>query len=69
MPFILAVDFMKMLILLEECEKNNIILLVQSQELLKLWEVNLAAKEGCKQHNIPMVPGFDELHTDVEKQS
>jgi acetyl-CoA carboxylase biotin carboxylase subunit len=51
----------------EECEKNNIIFIGPKSRAIKIMGSKLAAKEAVKQYNIPMVPGFDEAITDVEK--
>jgi acetyl-CoA carboxylase biotin carboxylase subunit len=51
----------------EECEKNNIIFIGPKSRAIKVMGSKLAAKEAVKQYNIPMVPGFDEAITDVEK--
>lgn len=51
----------------EEAEKNNIIFIGPKSKAIKIMGSKLAAKEAVKQYNIPMVPGFDEAITDVEK--
>jgi len=51
----------------EEVEKNNIIFIGPKSKAIKIMGSKLAAKEAVKQYNIPMVPGFDQAITDVEK--
>jgi propionyl-CoA carboxylase alpha chain len=51
----------------EEAEKNNIIFIGPKSKAIKIMGSKLAAKEAVKKYNIPMVPGFDEAITDVEK--
>ena len=51
----------------EESEKNNIIFIGPKSKAIKVMGSKLAAKEAVKQYNIPMVPGFDQAITDVEK--
>jgi len=51
----------------EEAEKNNIIFIGPKSKAIKIMGSKLAAKEAVKQYNIPMVPGFDQAITDVEK--
>ncbi|SFE77644.1 acetyl-CoA carboxylase biotin carboxylase subunit [Flavobacterium xueshanense] len=51
----------------EESEKNNIIFIGPKSKAIKIMGSKLAAKEAVKQYNIPMVPGFDQAITDVEK--
>jgi propionyl-CoA carboxylase alpha chain len=51
----------------EEAEKNNIIFIGPKSKAIKIMGSKLAAKDAVKQYNIPMVPGFDEAITDVEK--
>ena len=51
----------------EEAEKNNIIFIGPKSKAIRIMGSKLAAKEAVKQYNIPMVPGFDEAITDVEK--
>ena len=51
----------------EEAEKNNIIFIGPKSKAIKIMGSKLAAKEAVKQYDIPMVPGFDEAITDVEK--
>ncbi|MFV8393757.1 acetyl-CoA carboxylase biotin carboxylase subunit [Flavobacterium sp. LB2P6] len=51
----------------EEAERNNIIFIGPKSKAIKIMGSKLAAKEAVKQYNIPMVPGFDEAITDVEK--
>lgn len=51
----------------EEAEKNNIIFIGPKSKAIKVMGSKLAAKEAVKKYNIPMVPGFDEAITDVEK--
>ena len=51
----------------EEAERNNIIFIGPKSKAIKIMGSKLAAKEAVKQYNIPMVPGYDEAITDVEK--
>jgi propionyl-CoA carboxylase alpha chain len=51
----------------EEAEKNNIIFIGPKSKAIKIMGSKLAAKEAVKKYNIPMVPGFDQAITDVEK--
>ncbi len=51
----------------EEAEKNNIIFIGPKSKAIKIMGSKLAAKEAVKKYNIPMVPGFDEAITEVEK--
>ncbi|MFV7236334.1 acetyl-CoA carboxylase biotin carboxylase subunit [Flavobacterium sp. ZB4R12] len=51
----------------EEAEKNDIIFIGPKSKAIKIMGSKLAAKDAVKQYNIPMVPGFDEAITDVEK--
>jgi propionyl-CoA carboxylase alpha chain len=51
----------------EEAEKNNIIFIGPKSKAIKIMGSKLAAKEAVKKYNIPMVPGFDEAITNVEK--
>ncbi|MFV5697623.1 acetyl-CoA carboxylase biotin carboxylase subunit [Flavobacterium sp. ZT3R17] len=51
----------------EEAEKNNIIFIGPKSKAIKIMGSKLAAKDAVKQYNIPMVPGFDQAITDVEK--
>ena len=51
----------------EEAEKNNIIFIGPKSKAIRVMGSKLAAKEAVKQYDIPMVPGFDEAITDVEK--
>lgn len=51
----------------EECEKNNIIFIGPKSKAIHVMGSKLAAKEAVKQYNIPMVPGYDQAITDVEK--
>lgn len=51
----------------EECEKNSIVFIGPKSKAIKIMGSKLAAKEAVKQYDIPMVPGFDEAITDVEK--
>ena len=51
----------------EEAEKNNIIFIGPKSKAIKIMGSKLAAKEAVKQYNIPMIPGFDQAITDVEK--
>jgi acetyl-CoA carboxylase biotin carboxylase subunit len=51
----------------EEVEKNNIIFIGPKSKAIKIMGSKLAAKDAVKQYNIPMVPGFDQAITDVEK--
>ena len=51
----------------EEAEKNNIIFIGPKSKAIRVMGSKLAAKEAVKEYNIPMVPGFDEAITDVEK--
>lgn len=51
----------------EEVEKNNLIFIGPKSKAIKIMGSKLAAKEAVKEYNIPMVPGFDQAITDVEK--
>ena len=51
----------------EEVEKNNIVFIGPKSKAIRVMGSKLAAKEAVKHYNIPMVPGFDEAITDVEK--
>ena len=51
----------------EECEKYDIIFIGPKSKAIKIMGSKLAAKEAVKLYNIPMVPGFDQAITDVEK--
>jgi acetyl-CoA carboxylase biotin carboxylase subunit len=51
----------------EEAERNNIIFIGPKSKAIKIMGSKLAAKEAVKQYNIPMVPGYDQAITDVEK--
>ena len=51
----------------EEVEKNNLIFIGPKSKAIKIMGSKLAAKEAVKGYNIPMVPGFDQAITDVEK--
>lgn len=51
----------------EEAEKNNIIFIGPKSKAIKIMGSKLAAKDAVKQYNIPMVPGYDEAITDIEK--
>lgn len=51
----------------EEAENNNIIFIGPKSKAIKIMGSKLAAKEAVKQYDIPMVPGFDQAITDVEK--
>ena len=51
----------------EEAERNNIIFIGPKSKAIKIMGSKLAAKEAVKQYDIPMVPGFDQAITDVEK--
>ena len=51
----------------EEAEKNNIIFIGPKSKAIKIMGSKLAAKDAVKQYDIPMVPGFDQAITDVEK--
>lgn len=51
----------------EEAERNNIIFIGPKSKAIKIMGSKLAAKDAVKEYNIPMVPGFDEAITDVEK--
>ena len=51
----------------EEAENNNIIFIGPKSKAIKIMGSKLAAKEAVKHYNIPMVPGFDQAITDVEK--
>ncbi|MFV8344173.1 acetyl-CoA carboxylase biotin carboxylase subunit [Flavobacterium sp. XS2P39] len=51
----------------EEAEKNGIIFIGPKSKAIKIMGSKLAAKEAVKEYNIPMVPGFDQAITDVEK--
>lgn len=51
----------------EEAEKNNIIFIGPKSKAIHIMGSKLAAKEAVKKYNIPMVPGYDQAITDVEK--
>ena len=51
----------------EEVEKNNLIFIGPKSKAIKIMGSKLAAKEAVKEYNIPMVPGFDQAITNVEK--
>jgi len=51
----------------EEAEKNNIIFIGPKSKAIRIMGSKLAAKDAVKKYNIPMVPGYDEAITDVEK--
>lgn len=51
----------------EECEKNDIIFIGPKSKAIKIMGSKLAAKDAVKRFNIPMVPGYDQAITDVEK--
>ena len=51
----------------EEAERNNIIFIGPKSKAIKIMGSKLAAKDAVKQYNIPMVPGYDQAITDVEK--
>lgn len=51
----------------EEAEKNGIIFIGPKSKAIKIMGSKLAAKEAVKQYDIPMVPGFDQAITDIEK--
>ena len=51
----------------EEAEKNNIIFIGPKSKAIRIMGSKLAAKDAVKDYNIPMVPGYDEAITDVEK--
>nr|WP_315166922.1 acetyl-CoA carboxylase biotin carboxylase subunit [uncultured Flavobacterium sp.] len=51
----------------EEAEKNNIIFIGPKSKAIRIMGSKLAAKDAVKEYNIPMVPGYDEAITDVEK--
>ena len=51
----------------EECEKNHIIFIGPKSKAIKIMGSKLAAKDAVKRFNIPMVPGYDQAITDVEK--
>jgi propionyl-CoA carboxylase alpha chain len=51
----------------EEAEKNNIVFIGPKSKAIKIMGSKLAAKDAVKEYNIPMVPGYDEAITDVEK--
>lgn len=51
----------------EEVEKNNLIFIGPKPKAIKIMGSKLAAKEAVKEYNIPMVPGFDQSITNVEK--
>lgn len=51
----------------EEAEKNNIIFIGPKSKAIKIMGSKLAAKDAVKRFNIPMVPGYDQAITDVEK--
>ena len=51
----------------EEAERNGIIFIGPKSKAIKIMGSKLAAKDAVKQYNIPMVPGYDEAITNVEK--
>ncbi len=51
----------------EEAEKNNIVFIGPKSKAIKIMGSKLVAKEAVKLYNIPMVPGYDQAITDVEK--
>ena len=51
----------------EECDKNDIIFIGPKSKAIKIMGSKLAAKDAVKRFNIPMVPGYDQAITDVEK--
>lgn len=51
----------------EEAEKNNIIFIGPKSKAIRIMGSKLAAKDAVKEYDIPMVPGYDEAITDVEK--
>lgn len=51
----------------EEAENNNIIFIGPKSKAIRIMGSKLAAKDAVKEYNIPMVPGYDEAITDVEK--
>ncbi len=51
----------------EETERNNIIFIGPKSKAIRIMGSKLAAKEAVKDYNIPMVPGYDQAITDVEK--
>jgi acetyl-CoA carboxylase biotin carboxylase subunit len=51
----------------EEAERNNIIFIGPKSKAIKIMGSKLAAKDAVKEYNIPMVPGYDQAITDVEK--
>ncbi|MFV8353342.1 acetyl-CoA carboxylase biotin carboxylase subunit [Flavobacterium sp. XS2P14] len=51
----------------EECEKNDMIFIGPKSKAIKIMGSKLAAKDAVKRFNIPMVPGYDQAITDVEK--
>ncbi len=51
----------------EEAEKNNIIFIGPKSKAIHIMGSKLAAKDAVKAYNIPMVPGYDQAITDVEK--
>lgn len=51
----------------EEAEKNNIIFIGPKSKAIHIMGSKLAAKDAVKAYDIPMVPGYDQAITDVEK--
>ncbi|MGC1632960.1 MAG: acetyl-CoA carboxylase biotin carboxylase subunit [Gelidibacter sp.] len=51
----------------EACETNGLIFIGPKSKAIEMMGNKLAAKEAVKHYNIPMVPGFDEAITDIEK--
>ncbi len=51
----------------EEAERNNIIFIGPKSKAIRIMGSKLAAKDAVKDYNIPMVPGYDQAITDVEK--
>jgi acetyl-CoA carboxylase biotin carboxylase subunit len=51
----------------EKAEKNNIIFIGPKSKAIHIMGSKLAAKEAVKAYDIPMVPGFDQAITDINK--
>ena len=51
----------------EEAERNGIIFIGPKSKAIRIMGSKLAAKDAVKDYNIPMVPGYDQAITDVEK--
>ncbi|WP_281228423.1 acetyl-CoA carboxylase biotin carboxylase subunit [Flavobacterium aquiphilum] len=51
----------------EEVDKNNLIFIGPKSKAIKMMGSKLAAKDAVKAYNIPMVPGIDQVITDIEK--